>query len=146
MVCANLKTSTFFKLFQNPPIKNLMKTILCLVTSILVVGGASAFPFYDSFGDKTASGGSSYAVGSALATQGNGVDVWNLVASSVGSTEPLILAGNLNYSNMPQSLGNSVSFTGVVSKGDRLNFNATITVTNTRAYYSYLMKLTDLSA
>src|SRR5207248_238831 len=93
-----------------------------------------------------ASGGSSYTVGSALATQNDGAGaIWNLVASSIGSTEPLILAGNLSYPNMPQSLSNSVSFTGVLSKGDRLNFNATITVTNTRAYYSYLLKLTDLS-
>jgi len=126
--------------------RNLMKRILCTLPLLLTVCRIWAFPFYDSFGDKTASGGSSYSVGSALATQNDGAgDVWNLVASTIGSTEPLILAGNLNYPNMPQSLGNSVSFTGVVSKGDRLNFNASITVTNTRAYYSYLMKLTDLS-
>jgi hypothetical protein len=122
-----------------------MKKIVLLFSAFMVVNQVSAFPFYDPFADKTGSGGSGYSAGSPLATQGNGSDVWNLVASSIGSTEPLIAAGSLSYTNMPQSSGNSVTFTGVVSKGDRLNFNATIMVTNTRAYYSYLLKLTDLS-
>jgi hypothetical protein len=120
---------------------------LVLLLSIVAVNDALAFPFYDPFADRTASGGSSYTAGSPLATQNDGAgNVWNAVGTSFGTTEPLISAGTLSYPNVPQTSGNSVSFVGANSRGDRLNFNATITVTNTRAYYSYLLKLTDISA
>ena len=124
-----------------------MKKIVLLLSLTMALDRASALPFYDPFADRTGSGGSSYSAGSALATQNDGAgNVWNQVASSaIGSTEPMIASGSLSYPNVAQSSGNSVSFVGATSKGDRLNFNATITVTNTRAYYSYLLKLTDIS-
>lgn len=113
---------------------------------VLASSSLSAFPYYDPFSDQTAQGGSSYSAGSQLATQNDGLgDVWNAVGTSFAGPAPTIVSGSLTYPNMPQSTGNSVSFVPASAMGDRLNFNATINFT-TRAYYSYLLEVTDLSA
>ncbi|HXU78777.1 MAG TPA: immunoglobulin domain-containing protein, partial [Methylomirabilota bacterium] len=123
-----------------------MKKTLLLLSLCLAANRLAAFPFYDPFADRTASGGSSYAVGSNLATQNDGAgDVWNSVGGNFPGAEPKIAAGNLLYPNLPPSSGNSVSFVPAASMGDRLNFNATIPYTTT-AYYSYILKITDLTA
>src|SRR5439155_24018441 len=52
-------------------------------------------------------------------------------------------AGNLSYSGLPASIGNSISLPAVAGMTARLGFNATVN-TNT-AYYSFILKLTDIS-
>ncbi len=123
-----------------------MKKTALFVSLLLAVNRLSAFPYFDPFSDQTAAGGSSYSVGSQLATQNDGLgDVWNAVGTTFPGAAPMIVSGNLTYPNMPQSTGNSVSFVPASSTGARLNFNATNNFT-TRSYYSYLLAVTDLSA
>ena len=125
-----------------------MKKILLLLSLTIALDRASAFPFFDPFADRSGAGGSTYTVGSNLAGQTNGLgDVWNSIGDSFPGTHPLIAAGNLSYPNLPASSGNSVSFfpstTGQQSA--RLNFNFAIPASTTRAYYSFKLKLTDIS-
>ena len=122
------------------------RTVIILSLWFLADKNAFAFPYYDSFSDKTAAGGSSCSAGSKLATQNDGAGaVWNSVGGNFPGAEPMIASGSLSYPNLPSSIGNSVTFVPAASMGDRLNFNGTIPYTN-RAYYSYTLKITDLSA
>src|SRR3954466_7092167 len=120
-----------------------MKKILFLLSLIIVLDRASAFPFFDPFADQSGAGGTSYTVGSDLGGQSDGLgDVWNSIGTTFPGTHPLIAAGNLSYANLPASSGNSVSFfpstTGQQSA--RLNFNYAIPAGTTRAYYSLKLK------
>src|SRR4249919_1367503 len=126
-----------------------MKKILLLFGFALALERASALPFLDPFADRSGAGGTAYTVGSDLGGQSDGLgDIWNSIGTGFPGTHPLIAAGNLSYPNLPASSGNSVSFfpstTGQQSV--RLNFNYTITASTTRAYYSFKLKLTDISA
>src|SRR4051794_16286396 len=151
MVCANGNKRTdptsYFRVSRTQPQPpSSMKKIVLLLSVFVAVNELMAFPFYDPFSDRTASGGSSYLAGSKLATQNDGSgNVWNSVGGSFPGAEPMIVSGSLGYSNLPPSSGNSVSFVPAASMGDRLNFNSSIPYT-TRAYYSYLLKITDLTA
>lgn len=123
-----------------------MKTIVILLGFVLAINRVSALPYYDPFASQTGTGGSAYSVGSQLATQNDGLgDIWNGVGTSFAGAAPTIVAGNLFYTNMPPSTGNSVSFVPASAMGARLNFNATNALTF-RTYYSYLLQITDLSA
>ncbi len=119
--------------------------LLLLISWVLVQQPASALPFFDPFADASANGGSSYTIGSPLAGQTNAGNPWVSVGSNNSTAiEPIIAAGNLNYSNLPSSTGNSVSFYSSSGRSARLDLKAA--VTNGRAYYSYLLKISDLSA
>lgn len=144
-------SSLFFKSSKCSPMRPNpipMKKLLIPLTLVCSLFPAAATHLYfDPFGDATASGGTSYAIGSALANQKNNpANIWNPVNTTSGSPQaPTIFGTNLSYPDMPQSSGNCVLFvpaTGI-GQGCRLNFNATIP-TNA-AYFSYLLKITDLS-
>jgi len=59
--------------------------------------------------------------------------------------EPIIVAGNLSYPNLPPSTGNSVSFYPGPAKGARLNLNGVIVGPAAKAYYSFVLKITGIS-
>ena len=121
------------------------KHLLPLALFPLVYSAKASLPFTDTFSNATTNGGTAYTVGTPLAGQTNAGNGWVSIGSNNSTTvEPLIAAGNLSYSNLPASSGNSVSFFSSSGKSARLQLNAT--VTNGPAYYSYILKLTDISA
>jgi arylsulfatase A-like enzyme len=123
-----------------------MKIAALIQLMLLAVCSArAAIPFHDPFADQTANGGGSYAVGSPLAGQSNAGNSWVSIGSNnETSIEPLIAAGNLTNPNLPASTGNSIAFYSTAGKSARLNLNAA--VTGGRAYYSFILKITDISA
>jgi len=124
-----------------------MKRFLFLPALLLLVYRTMAgLPFYEPFADRTASGGTDYAIGTVLATNADGLgDIWNSLGSNFPGPQPTNVAGNLSYTNLPPSSGHSVNFVPAANQSARLNFGATIP-NSTRAYYSYLLKITDLTA
>ena len=103
----------------------------------------AALPYTDSFANVTASGGTAYAVGQTLVGQTNAGNGWVSIGSNnLTNLEPTIVTGNLTYPGLPSS-GNSVAFYGAAGKSARLNLNTA--VTTGRTYYSYLLKVTDIS-
>src|ERR1700722_1340328 len=125
-----------------------MKKVLIPLVLAFCAQHAFAAPLYfDPFADATANGGTSYTAGSALASQqNNSANIWNPV-NTIAGPQPTIVANSLSYPNLPQSSGNSISFSPATlvnqGQGVRLNFNASIP-TNA-AYFSYILKITDLS-
>jgi hypothetical protein len=103
-------------------------------------------PSFDPFADSTAvTGGTSYTVGSPLANQTNSLlGGWGSLGANFPGPEPTIVAGNLSYPGVPASTGNSVSFVPAPAMGARLDLR---TNGNSGAfYYSYILKITDISA
>jgi arylsulfatase A-like enzyme len=115
--------------------------LLCLLGESLL----AALPFVDSFVSMTGSSGTSYAVGSPLAGQTNAGNFWVSIGSNNQTPiEPVIAAGNLSYPGLPPSAGNSLAFFSTAGKSARLNLHGA--VTNGRAFYSFILKITDISA
>jgi len=131
-----------------------MKQILAALLFLAALNSASALPNFDPFADATANNGTSYAVGAGLApnssTNNNGTtNSWQLVGSvNPGNPQPVIVAGNLDYPDLPTSTGNSVSNApsppGTLGQTARLGLN--VSATPPIAYYSFLLKVTDLTA
>lgn len=124
-----------------------MKKMLPLLSFIISLDCALAVPSFDSFADATASGGSSYTVGSALTNQVNPTlfSAWYPRGTNFGSTQPLIVSGNLNYPGLPASTGNSVSFVPVSGQNTALDLNLASGQANP-VYASFFLKITDLAA
>jgi arylsulfatase A-like enzyme len=122
-----------------------MKKLVLLLLLLGVCRASAALPFADAFTDVTAGGGTSYEVGSSLAGQTNAGNFWVSIGSNNQTTvEPVIAAGNLTHPGLPASAGNSVAFFSSAGMSARLNLRAAITAG--RTYYSFLLKITDLSA
>ena len=106
-----------------------MKKLYILLFSILISGlsfGQASLPIYEPF---------DYTVGSALGDQIN----WTNLNSG---DEVLISAGNLSYTGLPASMGNSAVFDGA-------GFDPYLTytpVTSGEVYASFILKVTDQSA
>src|SRR2546421_571785 len=98
-----------------------MKKYIFVSCLVLVVCRAPAvLPFYEPFADRTASGGTAYTVGTVLATNNDGAgNIWNSLGSNFPGLQPTNVAGNLSYTNLPPSTGNSVSFGPASSMGAR---------------------------
>jgi hypothetical protein len=123
-----------------------MKKLLSISILFTALNYAWALPTFDPFADATATGGTSYAVGAGLA--GNNTFVtndWTLVNSnSANLQEPLIVATNLTYLDLPTSTGNAISNAGPpanLARTARLNMRINTTV----GYYSFLLMVTDLT-
>jgi hypothetical protein len=124
-----------------------MKKIVLLLSLILPLDHVSALPIFEPFADATASGGSSYNVGGALTNQINQTlfSAWYPRGVNFGSTQPLIVSGNLSYLGLPSSTGNSVSFVPASSQNTCLDLNLPSNQ-STPVYASFLLKITDLTA
>ncbi len=109
---------------------------------------AAALPVYEPFADMTAYGGTAYNVTSNLWGQTNyPTGRWQGVGTSgVSGVMPVIAAGNLSYTGLSPSTGNSVSFQPSSGGGARLNLTNNIGGSPNSIYYSFLLKITDLSA
>ncbi len=109
---------------------------------------AQALPVYEPFADVTAFGGTSYTVTSNLWAQTNyPTGRWQgLGTSGFSGVTPVIAAGNLTYPGLLASTGNSVSFQPSSGGGARLNLTNNMGGNPSSIYYSFLLKITDLSA
>jgi len=118
-----------------------------LATLLFCFSSSPAAVCFDPFGDATANGGTSYAVGALLPHQitGFGNEWFALTNTPVPPATgfPSIIAGNLSYPGLPASSGNSVLIppgTGIMG---RLTLN--FTTTNGTVFFSFLLKVLDLS-
>jgi hypothetical protein len=132
-----------------------MKKRLAAVLVVAALNAAPALPNFDPFADATGTpGGTSYAVGAPLAPNtstnlGGGANIWVGVNTNVVSTnpQPVIVSGNLSYPGLPSSTGNSVSNTPPASgTGGSARVGLNLTAAPTLVYYSFILKVTDLSA
>jgi hypothetical protein len=127
-----------------------MKKLLSASLLIISISGLTALPNYDPFADATAGGGTAYTVGNPLS--GNNQNVtndWQLVNSNVVGTnpQPMIVTGNLVYPDLaPNSTGNSVSLSPpAAGSGGSARLNLRTTAPSL-AYYSFILRVTDLTA
>src|SRR5689334_13620941 len=124
-----------------------MKKSLLLFTLSLVVEQCFAVPSFDPFADATANGGTSYSIGSTLTNQFNNTlfSAWYSRGTVNGSAvQPLIVAGNLAYPQMPASTGNSVSFVPGPAVSACIDLNLAAIHTDA-VYYSFLLRITNIS-
>ena len=119
-----------------------MKTSLALTLVGMFTASVYALPDYEPFADATGSGGTSYTVGQTLVGQTDaGGQSWYR-AGPISTTTPTIVSGNLTYSGLPASQGNSVSF-GLNGESARLNLSSA--VTSGTIYYSFLMNVSSIA-
>jgi hypothetical protein len=128
-----------------------MKKQIAGMCYLLALVSASALPDFDPFADATAGGGTAYTVGSPLS--GNNQNVtndWQLVDSNVTGTnpQPVIIAGNLSYPDLlVTSTGNSISNTPpAAGTGGSARLNLRVATAPPLALYSFILKVTDLTA
>ena len=127
-----------------------MKPILAALLLVAALNSASALPNFDPFADATANNGTSYAVGAGLApntcTNSDGsTNSWALVNTNV--VQPMVVAGNLSYPDLPASTGNSVSNTPPSSgTGASARLGLNVSAGPSIVYYSFMLKVTDISA
>ncbi len=122
-----------------------MKRVLLLLF-LVACRCASALPTYEPFADATAvTGGTSYAVGSALANQTNALlQGWGSLGGNFPGPQPTIVSGNLSYPGLPTSQGNSVSFVAATNMGARLDLQTN--GSSGTFYYSLILQITDISS
>ena len=109
----------------------------------LVSYSAWALPDYEPFANATGSGGTSYATGANLVGQ-TGVDgqSWTQ-AGPTGSVTPKIVSGDLTIPGLYSAGGGqSASFGG---NGESARLNLSSSSTSGTIYYSFSMKLNDLT-
>ncbi len=131
-----------------------LKSILAACLSLAVLHSASALPSFDPFADATANGGTSYAVDLPLAgntsTNSDGsINSWAKVNSnnSPPNPEPMVVAGNLSYVDLPASAGNSISNAPPPSgTGGTARLDLNQSLATGIAYYSFILQVTDISA
>src|ERR1035437_6208318 len=117
-----------------------MKTSLALIAAGMFTASVYALPDYDPFADATGSGGTAYIVGDPLIGQQDALgQIW-VQAGPVNATQPKIVAGNLTYSGLPASQGNSVSFGGT---GESARLNLSSTAASGTLYYSFIMNVSS---
>ena len=118
-----------------------MKRILFLAPLLLgyasVASTFPAFPAYDPFTDATASGGTSYAVGSTLAGQTNAMgQYWYAIDSNGPAANALkVTATSLSYNSVPGLSGNAVMLTNAAGPGARMFFQTSPPLNIGSAYY-----------
>jgi len=97
------------------------------------------------FASATANGGTAYAPGADLIGQTNAEGLVWYQAGPNSSNEPIIQSGSLQVTGLAASLGNSVSFggNGTSARFDFLNNSSSIS--SGTIYYSFALKLTDIT-
>jgi arylsulfatase A-like enzyme len=120
-----------------------------LLVLLLLLGAhrSRAAICFDPFADATADGGTSYTIGGFLFKQVNALGTtWFALTNTPAPPAtgfPVIAAGNLSYAGLPSPSGNCVSIPASTGVMGRLTLG--FTVTSGAAYYSFLLKVTDLS-
>ncbi len=116
--------------------------------------GYAAIPFYEPFADLTASGGTSYTVGSTVKGNINATgDVWFGAGTTTAGTKAVITGINLSYPGLAASSGNAYQTSAASGEGARMFVSLQtsgsamgITNQNVTLYYSLIIQLTDVTA
>jgi hypothetical protein len=154
-VCATTKDHTFashslrgFPCQPNPARGSLGTAGLIVLALAFASQLALAVPLFDPFADATASGGTSYAVGSTVTNQFNPAlfNAWYQRGVGFGSVTPLIASGSLSYPGLPASTGNSASFAPASSSSACLELNEPAGGQPAMVFCSYLLQITDITA
>jgi hypothetical protein len=143
-------------------ILKVMRTKVCASRSIgsvsfacaLVSGftlSAVALPDYEPFSDSTGSGGTSYTVGSPLAGQVNASgQAWYELGPYVGTpdpNQPTVASGDLVVPGLASTRGGRGASFGGDGNDARLNLSVPVGgITSGSAYFSFALKMTDISA
>ena len=124
-----------------------MKILLFALSLVLATARAPAEACFDPFADATVDGGTSYAVGGFLFKQVNSLGTtWFALTNTPtppATGLPVVASGSLSYSGLPSSSGNCISIPASTGVMGRLTLG--FTVTSGTAFYSFLLKVTDLS-
>lgn len=99
----------------------------------------------DPFADATANGGTAYAPGAALIGQTNAEGCAWYQAGPNSADQPLIQSGSLQITGLAASEGNSVSFGGNGTSARFDLFTNSSGITSGTVYYSFALKLADIS-
>ena len=126
--------------------KTMLKNIVPFASLCLFARTAFALPDYEPFADSTGSGGSSYSTGSNLVGQTNASgQVWFQAGSGV-NPQPTIAAGDLSISGLASTGGGQSAAFGGNGSNARLNLSVGAGgITAGSVYYSFAMKLTDIT-
>jgi hypothetical protein len=102
---------------------------------------------YEPFADVTAQSGSSYTVSSNLWGQTNfAAGRWQGVGTTSGGANPVIASGNLSYPGLSASTGNSLALVPSSGAGARISLTNNMGGSPNSIFYSFLLKVTDISA
>jgi len=118
-----------------------MKKLLPALFIAASVSPVLALPDYEPFADASGSGGTTYTVGGNLVGQ---TDAQGQTWFQAGSALPaaVIASGNLSYSGLAPSVGNSVSLIPQNNIADRFAIGASIN--SGTLYYSFLLRVPDI--
>jgi hypothetical protein len=120
-----------------------MKRLITLVLLSMTAVTVYALPDYEPFSDATGSGGTAYTVGSILIGQTNAFGRDWAQAGPVSTVTPTIASGDLTVSGLYSAGGGASAAFGGNGKSARFNMS-TIPGSGT-VYYSFAMKLTDIT-
>lgn len=123
-----------------------MKTLILVTSLSLIVTAALAFPDYEPFSDATGAGGTSYSTGANLIGQVNaGGHTWFQAGPGTGP-QPTIADGDLVVPGLYSAGGGHSAAFGGNGTSARLNLGVGAGgITSDTIYYSFAMKLTDLT-
>jgi hypothetical protein len=122
--------------------KYLLLTPLCLIG-----GSAFALPDYEPFADATGSGGTAYTTGANLIGQVDAAGQTWFQAGPAGNPQPTIAAGDLSVPGLFSTGGGQSAAFGGNGQSARLNLSVGAGgITSGTVYFSFAVKLTDLSA
>ena len=110
--------------------QRIMKTRLILLVSFCLAQVCGyALPAYEPFADATGSGGTAYTVGAVINGQTNAQGhFWSIVNTAGTGSVPTNFAGNLSYTGLPSSSGNSLLIAPISGgKGARIAFKTNVT-------------------
>jgi hypothetical protein len=102
-----------------------------------------ALPAYDPFADATANNGTAYTVGANVYNQTNAQGVPWLQAGPGTGSQITIAADNLTVSGLATSSGHSINVGG---EGTSARFAFGGAITSGTVYFSFALRLTDVSA
>jgi len=124
-----------------------MKQLLLLISLSLFSLSASALSDYEPFADSTGSGGTSYLTGANLIGQVNATAHPWFQAGPAGNPQPTIAAGDLTVPGLFSTGGGQSAAFGGNGQSARINLSVgSGGFTTGSVYFSFAMKLTDLSA
>lgn len=124
-----------------------MKQLVVLTSLSLLSSSAFALSDYEPFSDSTGSGGTSYSTGANLIGQTNATGHAWFAAGPGGNPQPTIAAGDLTVSGLASSGGGESAAFGGNGTSARINLSVgSGGFTTGSVYFSFAMKLTDLSA
>ena len=120
--------------------------LLLLTSFCFVSASVFALPDYEPFASATGSGGTSYSTGANLIGQTNAaLQTW-WQAGPGGNPQPTVAAGDLTVSGLYSAGGGQSAAFGGNGTSARLNLSVPAGgITAGTVYFSFAMKLTDLS-